>query len=409
MNRKYILITAAFCAALALPAPLAAELQTHWYQPHYLPSVEDASDQLKLASPHFSPMSVEVYNNGSRRAYGLTSGYSLQRVDVNRLGINLSFTKSGVVQSSQYFWSWWGGYVAPVTTPYSDDIVTSIVYSEIEYFEIWNFPHEKNQATWCVAPTTAGLVRNSFLCVATEQDARDVADAIATLVVASGVNLDSSPGIWVDVKELEKHPEGACKLSGVDRDGPPAQAGLKEGDVVRSIDGRPCTGKTFYRDINQAMREKKESGDVHVEILRKNNPVAFDLRYPNPDAGVAQLRQKSAASASDHAASAQPAAATSQPSPPSGVRFGFQVRAVTEADVAPFGLAKARGIVVVDVMKDGLADKMGFLPGDVILEVNNSEIGDVDLFAQFARSGAIKSFRVWRKGQSLELTVPQSM
>jgi serine protease Do len=213
----------------------------------------------------------------------------------------------------------------------------------------------------------------------------------------------------VAVKELQKHPDEACKISEVDLDGPPAQAGIKEGDVVRSINGRPCTGKTFYHDINLAMMEKKGSGDVHIEILRKNNPMTFDLRYPNPDAGVAELRLKSAASASDHAASAQPAAAASQPSPPSGVRFGFQVRAVTEADVAPFGLAKARGIVVVDVMKDGLADKMGFLPGDVILEVNNSEIGDVDLFVQFARSGAIKSFRVWRKGQSMELVVPQSL
>ncbi len=311
----YGILFMAFCAAILLPAPLAAELETHWYQPRYLPSVEDASDQLKLASPHFSPMSVEVYNNGSRRAYSLTSGYSLERVDVNRLGINLSFTKSGVIQNSQYFWSWWGGYVAPVTTPYTDDIVTSIVYKEIQYFEIWNFPHEKNQATWCVAPTTGGLVRNSFLCVATEQDAQAVADAIATLVVASGASLDSSPGIWVAVKELEKHPEEACRISEVDRDGPPVQAGIKAGDIVRSIDGRPCTGKTFYHDINQAMLEKKGSGDVHIEILRKNNPMSFDLLYPNPDAGVAQLRQKSAESARSNVGAGHPTAAASQPAP----------------------------------------------------------------------------------------------
>jgi S1-C subfamily serine protease len=236
-----------------------------------------------------------------------------------------------------------------------------------------------------------------------------VADAIATLVVASGASLDSSPGIWVAVKELEKHPEEACRISEVDRDGPPVQAGIKAGDIVRSIDGRPCTGKTFYHDINQAMLEKKGSGDVHIEILRKNNPMSFDLLYPNPDAGVAQLRQKSAESARSNVGAGHPTAAASQPAPPSGVRFGFEVRAVKEEDVAPFGLAKARGIVVVNVTKGGLADDMGFLAGDVILEVNNSEIGDVDLFVQFARSGAIKNFRVWRKGQALELTVPQSL
>ena len=82
----------------------------------------------------------------------LTIGYSLQRVDVNQLGINLSFTKSGVNQDSQYYWSWWGGYVAPVTTPYKDDIVTSIVYADVSYFEIYNNAQAPTEfpATWCV-------------------------------------------------------------------------------------------------------------------------------------------------------------------------------------------------------------------------------------------------------------------
>ncbi|HMD76683.1 MAG TPA: PDZ domain-containing protein [Terracidiphilus sp.] len=409
MIRNRVLMIATFCAALSLPAPLAAELQSHWYQPHYLPSVEDASDQLKLASPHFSPMSVEVYNNGSRRAYGLTSGYSLERVDVNRLDINLFFTKSGVVQNTQYFWSWWGGYVAPVTTPYKDDIVTSIVYKEIQYFEIWNFPREKNQATWCVAPTTAGLVRNSFLCVATEQDARAVADAIATLVVASGVNLDSSQGLWVDVKELQKHPDEACKLSDVDLDGPPAQAGIKAGDIVRSINGRPCTGKTFYHDINLAMLEKKGSGAVHVEILRKNNTMAFDLNYPNPDAGVVQLRQQSAGSARHPVGSVIPVPEANPVAPSPGVHFGLQVRPVIQDDLAPLSLTKAQGIVVVSVENGSLADTTGLLAGDVILAVNGAEVGDLQQFVQTIRSGVAKSFRVWRKGQMLELTVPLSI
>ena len=95
--------------------------------------------------------------------------------------------------------------------------------------------------------------------------------------------------------------------------------------------------------------------------------------------------------------------------PPAGFHLGIQVRAVTDADVTPLALAKARGIVVVDVEKGGLAEKMGILPGDVILEVNNSEIGDAELFAQYVKSGAVKKFKVWRKGQALELTAPESL
>jgi hypothetical protein len=40
--------------------------------------------------------------------------------------------------------------------------------------------------------------------------------------------------------------------------------------------------------------------------------------------------------------------------------------------------------------------------------LNNSEIGDLDLFSQFVRSGAVKKFHVWRKGQALDFAVPQS-
>jgi S1-C subfamily serine protease len=109
----------------------------------------------------------------------------------------------------------------------------------------------------------------------------------------------------------------------------------------------------------------------------------------------------------NQAALLTPATATTAPA--SGVRFGFQVRAVTDADVIPFGLVKPKGIVVVDVLKDGLADKMGFQPGDVILEVNDSEIGDLAFFTQFIHSGVVKNFRVWRKGQSLDLAMPQDM
>ena len=58
MFRKSILFMAALCAALALPSPLMARDYTtwalynpSWYQPQYLPSVEEASNRLQFISP----------------------------------------------------------------------------------------------------------------------------------------------------------------------------------------------------------------------------------------------------------------------------------------------------------------------------------------------------------------------
>jgi membrane-associated protease RseP (regulator of RpoE activity) len=406
-----MICTAVASIVLALPAQLLARATMYWYQPHYMPSVDDASNRLQFSSPHFAPLVGNV---------DLTTGYSLQRVDVNKLGINLSFTKSGVNQSSQYYWSWWGGYVAPVTTPFKDDIVTTIVYADVSYFEIYNNAQAVDfPSTWCVDYVNRGpqTTRNSTICVAAQADSYGLIDALATLVVASGGSLDISPGVQIrpsSDKEFRNHPARAgLQITRLEVGGPPLLAGIKEGDIIHSINGKLCTGESvFFEVFNKAIREKPDGGLVHLEVLRKNNSMAFDLHYPNPDENVAQLRQQSAAPSTRHPVGSViqiPSDAGAPAAPLSPVRFGFQVRAVTDADVVPMGLAKARGIVVVDVEKGSLAEKMGFLIGDVILEVNNSEIGDQELFAQYVHSGAAKKFKVWRKGQSLDLVVPESM
>lgn len=402
MLRFGVLSTAVLGIALALPGSLFAQSTAHWYQPHYMSSVEEAANRLQFLSPHFAPMAP--LQGGD---FALTSGYSLERVDMNKLGINLSFTKSGVVQSTQYFWAWGGGYNAPVSTPYKDDIVTSIDYSDVAWFSILNWPKVKNYpATWCAWPYNNRTSHNDAICVSSEADAQELIDALGTLVVASGNSLGLPFGMMLDPipeKELRKHPEQTGMLiQNVALEGPPAQAGIQSDDILHTVDGKPCTGT---RDFGNAI--PPEGGVVHVEVFRKGKPLSFDLRYPSNGltADVARkLRQSGVELAQKNAPPATAAAA-----PPSGFRLGIQIRAVTDADVAPFGLAKARGIVVVAVEKDSLADHMGILPGDVILEVNNSEIGDAELFAQYVRGGAAKKFRVWRKGQALELTVPQSL
>jgi S1-C subfamily serine protease len=77
--------------------------------------------------------------------------------------------------------------------------------------------------------------------------------------------------------------------------------------------------------------------------------------------------------------------------------------------MAPLQLTKAQGIVVVSVENGGTGDTMGILAGDVILAVNGADVSDIDHFVQSVQSGAVKNFRVWRKGQTLELIVPRSL
>ena len=406
MFRKGVLFAAILFLNLSLSLRLAAANGYYAYEPHYLHSVEDASNQVKFLSPHFAPM--EVLKKVGGTTIGLTSGYSLVSADVNQLGINLSFSKSGVIQDSKWFWSWGGGYSAPISTPYKDDIVTSVPFADIKYFEIQYINQKGMPAPWCVAPQGTGLGPKNWICVVTERDAEGLVDALATLVIASGGSLETSPGVYMgrrtSAKDLQKHPALACTVGYVLTNGPSQKAGIQVGDVLQSFNGKSCTGEEDFRD---ALR--KGNGQVHIEALRKGQPLALDLHYANPDAAAAQLLQKTSAASRHPVGSVVSLPEGASAAPPSAPRFGFQVRTVTDVDVSQFNLPKPMGLLVVSVDKGGLAEGAGVLSGDVILEVNDSEINDLDLFKQLLQSGVARKFRVWRKGQALDLSVPQNM
>jgi predicted metalloprotease with PDZ domain len=348
--------------------------------------VEDASNRLQFLAPHFAPSGW----------YAASTHYTLTNFTQSELGINLFFNESGVKSVPQGLLG-----LTSIDTPYSQDTVGSIVYAGIVFIEIRNFA--SSPTPWCVYPMGKES-GNGIICVSDESTAHQVADALATLVAASGHNLNLSYGMTLGAmtdKEQRKHSgQTGCLVREVDADGPAAQAGVHEDDVVHSVNGQPCTPQAFGATFAEAVR-KPQGGVVRAEILRKNGPVTVDMRIPYLEAPPAQLRQQAANPGQQNAAA--PAA------PPAGVHFGLQVRPVIQDDMAPLALTKAQGLVVVGVENGGLADTMGILAGDVILQLNGADVGNMQQFVQTIRSGAATSFRVWRKGQTVELAVPMSM
>jgi predicted metalloprotease with PDZ domain len=356
-------------------------------------SVEDASNRLQFLAPHFAPV-------GYRPA---TTEYTLTNLNLNKLGINLSYNESGVNQVPQGLLG-----LTYISVPYTKESVFSIVYAGIEFIEIRNFT-AGSVAPWCAYPVGKDS-GTGLICVASREDAERVADALATLAVAYGKNLSTSFSMALAVmtdKEQRKHPgQTGCIVREVDEDGPAAKAGVQEDDIVHTINGLPCSLQSFSTALAEAIA-KPQGGLVHTEILRKGSPMSFDLRFPHPEVPAAQLRQQVANSAQQ--SEPVPSAAPAPAAPPSSVHFGFQVRPVIKDDMAPLMLTRAEGLVVVSVENGGLADTMGVLAGDVILQVNGADVGDINHFVQTIRSGAARSFRVWRKGQTIELSVPQSL
>ena len=391
MSRRNAFFAAALSLALVSPAPLLAR-NTHWYQPHYMARVDQAANRLQFLSPHFVP-------SGS---YSPSTHYTLTNFTQNELGINLFFNESGVKDVPQGLLG-----LTSISTPYTLDSVASVAYANIVYFEITNTT--SSPTPWCVYPMgkDAG---NGIICVSSEETAHQVADALATLAVAYGKNLNMSfsmaLGTMTD-KEQRKHAgQTGCLIREVDADGPAEKAGVQENDIVHTVNGQTCTQQAFGAAVYEAIT-KPQGGVVRAEILRKSGPLTVDLRYPSNEVPAAQLRQQVANPAPQNAA--EPSAAPAPAAPPAGVHFGIQVRPVIADDMAPLQLTKAQGLVVVGVENGSLADTMGILAGDVILQLNGADVGNMQQFIQTIRSGAATSFRVWRKGQTVDLTVPQSL
>ncbi len=255
---------------------------------------------------------------------------------------------------------------------------------------------------------------NGIICVPDEGTAHQVADAVATLAEAYGTNLRMSFSMAMEVmtdKEQRKHSgQTGCLIREIDADGPAEKAGVQENDILHTVNGQPCSLQTFRAAVSDAT-EKPQGGVVRAEIFRKNGPLMIDLLYPHFEVPAAQLRQQIAGIDRHDAAPAAtaPAPGAAVATPPDSVHLDFHVRPVIAEDMKPLALTNSKGLLVVSVENGSLADTMGMQAGDVILQLNGAEIGDIHQFAQTVRSGAAKNFMVWRKGQTLELVVPLSM
>ena len=96
------------------------------------------------------------------------------------------------------------------------------------------------------------------------------------------------------------------------------------------------------------------------------------------------------------------------PSVPNGFQLGVSVETVKDSDVEDLKLSRRQGVVVRRVNRGSLAERMGIQVKDVVLEIDSSDVEDAQSFVLSVRSGAAKTFRIWRDGRAIDMTVPQA-
>jgi serine protease Do len=149
---------------------------------------------------------------------------------------------------------------------------------------------------------------------------------------------------------------------------PADQAGLKVGDTIVSIDGKPVkNGDELVSDI----AARKPGSKANVGFVRNGKKQETTITIAD--------RAKLFASRLGEEEEGQ------EDNTPKPSKFGMAIRSLTP-DMADRLGVPAKGVIVQDVKPGSFADDVGLNRGDVILEINKQPVNNEDDFSKIQSS-----------------------
>lgn len=174
-----------------------------------------------------------------------------------------------------------------------------------------------------------------------------------------------------DLKEsldLGKSVEGVL-ISGVVEDSPAEEAGLEDGDVIISFDGKKVYS---VKKLTSLVRKTEPGSRVKVKIIRdgddkrltvtlgeKSSSISYELLGPEK---IIKLKK----------GKMQPFEFTFYSRP----KLGILIQDLTEQLGEYFGVMDGEGILITEVIEGSPAEEAGLKAGDVILEIDNQKVED---------------------------------
>ncbi|MGB9071345.1 MAG: PDZ domain-containing protein [Terriglobales bacterium] len=210
--------------------------------------------------------------------------------------------------------------------------------------------------------------------------------------------------------ELKLKEEHGAEVTMVDQDAPAGKAGLKEHDVILSVNGAAVESAAQLRRM---IRETPAGRIVTLGISRDGQPQSIKVQ-------LADRRKSFAVSSNDRMFNFKMPSIPPMPDfdvpvsvviVHSSLRSGLMVENLTPQLGEFFGVKNGNGVLVRSVEKGSRADKSGFRAGDVIVKVNDQPVHDTSDFthALRAHSGGPAGVTVMRekREQNLTLTLPE--
>jgi len=213
--------------------------------------------------------------------------------------------------------------------------------------------------------------------------------------------------------DLKLKEERGVEVTMVDQDAPAGKAGLKEHDVILSLNG---TEVESVEQLRRMIRETPPGRVITLGISRDGQPMTIKVQ-------LADRKKTFALGPHDKEFKFVMPSVSPMPAMPdidvpvsivvvhSSTRSGLMVENLTPQLGDFFGAKNGQGVLVRSVEKGSRAEKAGFRAGDVIVRVNGEAINDAGDFthALHGRKDNTVSVSIIRdkKEQTLTLTLPE--
>src|SRR5579864_4707489 len=221
------------------------------------------------------------------------------------------------------------------------------------------------------------------------------------------------------VGQLHLKEERGVEVTTVDQDAPASKAGLKEHDVILSVNDQKIES---VEQLKRVIREIPAGRTVAIGISRDGQPMTLK----------AQLAERSKLTDMDHSFNFN-----MPPMPPINIpaihippinmpdmdfgpivvihsfaRSGLMVENLTPQLGEFFGVKNGSGVLVRSVEKGSRGEQAGFRAGDVITKINGSGVTDCSDFSRLLRKRSDNKASITvirdRKEQNLTLTLPET-
>ena len=238
-------------------------------------------------------------------------------------------------------------------------------------------------------------------------------------LVFSSEDSGTSSYLGVDIADVTSERLGALKLKEekgvevtmVDQDAPAGKAGIKEHDVILSMNGTTIeSGAQLRRMIHETppgrvitLGLSRDGQPMTVKVQLANKHSEYSLVGPKAKEFHVELPDIKVMPDIDIPAINMVVVTQS-------ARSGLTVENITPQLGEFFGVKNGNGVLVRSVEKGSRAEKAGFRAGDIIVKINDQPVHDTSDFTHAVRSrnGNSVSMGVIREKheQNLNLTLP---